>query len=51
MKSSIIYVHPWEASFNNYLLETTKASLFEKGNEINLIDLYKEKKHDKIPQS
>lgn len=42
MKSLIIYAHPWEGSFNNHVLETTKKALLDKGNEVDIIDLHKD---------
>lgn len=39
MKSLIIYAHPYEGSFNNFVLSKTKNLLIEKGNLVDVIDL------------
>lgn len=40
MKSLIIFAHPWDGSFNNYILKTTIETLEKKGNTVDVIDLY-----------
>ena len=40
---AIIYVHPWDGSFNKAILDTLTAKLDEKGKEYQVIDLNKDK--------
>lgn len=42
MKSLIIYAHPWDGSFNHFVLETVKENLMKKGNKVDIIDLNKD---------
>ena len=42
MKTTIIYAHPWEESYNNAILNKLKESLESKKEEYNIIDLNKE---------
>ena len=39
-KTTIIYAHPYEKSFNHAILERVQALLDAKGQEYRLIDLY-----------
>jgi NAD(P)H dehydrogenase (quinone) len=40
MKTLIIYTHPWDGSFNHSVLMHTLNILEEKGNSVDVIDLY-----------
>lgn len=40
MKTTIIYAHPYEKSFNNAVLQTVKKTLSDK--DLNIIDLYED---------
>jgi len=42
MKSLIIYAHPWDGSFNRFVLETVKTKILNKGHTIDVIDLNKD---------
>ena len=42
MKSLIIYAHPWDGSFNHFVLESITENLVKKGNEVDVIDLNKD---------
>lgn len=43
MKTVIIYNHPYEGSFCHAILETVIQSIIATGNEVDVIDLYKDK--------
>lgn len=42
MKTLIIYAHPWEQSFNHFVLEEVKQILRVQGKEFDIIDLNKD---------
>lgn len=42
MAVTIIYTHPWDGSFNHAILERTMSVLQEAGEEVQVIDLYKD---------
>ncbi|CAM3600841.1 NAD(P)H-dependent oxidoreductase [Erysipelothrix urinaevulpis] len=42
MKSLIVYAHPWDGSFNQHVLLETKKILESRGDNIDIIDLYKD---------
>ena len=42
MSVTIVYAHPWDESFNHAVLTRTISLLEEKGENITLIDLYKD---------
>lgn len=39
MKSLIIYAHPWDGSFNHFVLEKITKTLKNNGSEVDIIDL------------
>lgn len=42
MKTTIVFAHPWDKSFNKKVLDTITHSLDENGDDITLIDLYED---------
>ncbi|AMC93517.1 hypothetical protein AOC36_05835 [Erysipelothrix larvae] len=42
MKTLVVYTHPWEESFNHFVLETTVSKLEAKGYSVDVIDLHKD---------
>lgn len=42
MKTLVIYAHPWDGSFNNYIKEKTIDLLKKENKEVDLIDLNKD---------
>ncbi|MFA7449893.1 MAG: NAD(P)H-dependent oxidoreductase [Bacilli bacterium] len=42
MQSLIVYVHPWDGSFNHALNETVQTALKAKGKKVKVLDLYKD---------
>lgn len=42
MKNLIVYAHPWDGSFNKFVLDKVKANIIEKGEEVDVIDLNKD---------
>lgn len=42
MKSLIIYAHPWDGSFNHFVLDNVKTKLTNLGHEVDVIDLNKD---------
>lgn len=42
MKTTIVYTHPWDGSFNHHVLEVTKAQLLAKGHDVDVIDLHQD---------
>lgn len=42
MNKLVIYAHPWDGSFNHFVLDKVKGILEEKGNSIDIIDLNKD---------
>ncbi|QIK58017.1 flavodoxin family protein [Erysipelothrix sp. HDW6A] len=40
MKTTIVYAHPWDGSFNHSILEDTKAALIAKNHDVDVIDLH-----------
>lgn len=42
MRKLIIYAHPWEGSFNNFVKDEIEKLLNSNGTEIDIIDLYKD---------
>ncbi|MDY0214057.1 MAG: NAD(P)H-dependent oxidoreductase [Bacilli bacterium] len=42
MQSLIVYVHPWDGSFNHALKETVQTALKAKGKKVKVLDLYKD---------
>lgn len=42
MKTLVIYAHPYDGSFNKSVLDHTVLKLEEKGNTVDVIDLYKD---------
>lgn len=43
MRTAVIYVHPYDKSFNHAILETLKEALASRGEEYDVIDLYADK--------
>lgn len=43
MKTVVLYVHPWDGSFNHYVLDEVLALLKRDQKEVDLIDLYKDR--------
>lgn len=39
-KTTVVYAHPYEKSFNHGILETVKAAIAAKGDELDVLDLY-----------
>lgn len=42
MKTVIVYAHPWDKSYNFFILQSLVEGLGQSGHDIDLIDLYKE---------
>lgn len=46
---TIIYVHPWEGSFNHAILESVKKKFGQKHEDYQVIDLYKDQFNPTFP--
>ncbi|MDY0277098.1 MAG: NAD(P)H-dependent oxidoreductase [Acholeplasma sp.] len=42
MKTLIVYAHPWDGSFNHFVLEKVEGLLKKQGKEVDVIDLNKD---------